>query len=162
VNPNNHNQLIVDEEAAEVVKRIYSLSLAGYSAKKIAQNLSEAQILTPGAYKLKNGDTRFTRHVSKHGETKWGRETVQLILKDRVYMGDMENHKSEKVSNKLKKYVNVPKINALWLKTHTRPSSAVRTGTRFNSLSAPGISRLITISKTCSGERFIALIADAS
>lgn len=109
VNPDNRNQLIVDEEAAEVVKHIYSLSLAGTSAKKIAQNLSEEQILTPGAYKLKNGDTRFARHVSKYGETKWGRETVQLILKDRVYMGDMENHKSEKVSYKLKKYVNVPK-----------------------------------------------------
>jgi DNA invertase Pin-like site-specific DNA recombinase len=109
VNPDNRNQLIVDEEAAEVVKQIYNLSLAGYSAKKIAQNLTETQILTPGAYKLKNGDTRFTRHVSKHSETKWGRETVQLILKDRVYMGDMENHKSEKVSYKLKKYVNVPK-----------------------------------------------------
>ncbi len=108
VNPDNRNQLIVDEEAAEVVKRIYSLSLASYSAKKIAQNLTEAQILTPGAYKLKNGDTRFTRHVSEYGESKWGWATVQIILKDRVYMGDMENHKSEKVSYKLKKYVNVP------------------------------------------------------
>jgi DNA invertase Pin-like site-specific DNA recombinase len=109
VNPDNRNQLIVDENAAEVVKRIYSLSLAGYSAKKIAQNLSEAQILTPGAYKLKNGDTRFTRQANESGGTKWAWETIQIILKDRVYMGDMENHKSEKVSYKLKKYVNVPK-----------------------------------------------------
>lgn len=108
VNPDNRNQLIVDDEAAEVVKRIYSLSLAGYSAKKIAQNLTEAQILTPGAYKLKNGDTRFTRQAAESGGTKWAWETVQIILKDRVYMGDMENHKSEKVSYKLKKYVNIP------------------------------------------------------
>lgn len=109
VNPGNRNQLIIDEDAAEVVRRIYSLSLAGYSAREIALNLSEAQILTPGAYKFKNGDTRFERHVHQQAEAKWGRAIVQLILKDRVYMGDMENHKSEKVNYKLKKYVNVPK-----------------------------------------------------
>jgi len=109
VNPDNRNQLIVDEEAAEVVKRIYTLSLAGYSAKKIAQNLTEAQILTPGAYKLKNGDTRFTRQAADSGGVKWAWETLQIILKDRVYMGDMENHKSEKVSYKLKKYVTIPR-----------------------------------------------------
>lgn len=108
VNPDNRNQLIVDDEAAEVVRRIYSLSLAGYSAKRIVQNLSEAQILTPGAYKLKNGDTRFTRQANESGGTKWAWETLQIILKDRVYMGDMENHKNEKVSYKLKKYVNIP------------------------------------------------------
>lgn len=107
VNPVNRNQLIVDEEAAEVVKHIYR-SLAGCSAKKIAQSLTEAQILAPGAYKLKNGDTRFARQASESGGTKWAWETVQIILKDRVYMGDMENHKSEKVSYRLKKYVNVP------------------------------------------------------
>lgn len=84
VNPGNRNQFIVDEEAAEIVKRIYSLSLAGYSAKKIAHNLTEAQILTPGAYKLKNGDTRFIRQAGENGGTKWAWETVQSILKDRV------------------------------------------------------------------------------
>ena len=40
--------------------------------------------------------------------TKWAWETVQIILKNRVYMGDMENHKSEKFSYKLKKYVIIP------------------------------------------------------
>jgi len=109
VNPDNRNQLIVDEEAAEVVQRIYGLSLAGYGAKKIALNLTEAQILTPGAYKFKNGDTRFARQTRESGGTKWAWETIQIILKDRVYIGDMENHKSEKVSYKLKKHVYVPK-----------------------------------------------------
>ena len=108
VNLENKNQLIVDDEVADVIKWIYNLSLAGYSAKKIAFTLTEAQIITPGAYKLKNGDTRFTRQVNVSGGLRWSWETIQTILKDRVYMGDMENHKSEKVSYKLKKYVTIP------------------------------------------------------
>lgn len=108
VNPEKHSQLIADEDAAEVVKRIFNLSLTGYSAKRIAVILNESQILSPGAYKLKNGDTRFARYVEANGG-KWSYTTVQAILKNRVYMGDMENHKSEKISYKIKKYVSVPK-----------------------------------------------------
>lgn len=64
-------------------------------------------MLTPGAYKYRQGDTRFSRYVER-SETKWCYETVQVILKDRVYMGDMENHKAEVANYKTKERVPVP------------------------------------------------------
>ena len=62
-NTENRHQLVVDEEAAEVVKHIFSLSLSGLSAKEIAKMLTQENVLTPGAYKYRQGDTRFSRYV---------------------------------------------------------------------------------------------------
>lgn len=107
-NTENRHQLVVDEEAAEVVKHIFSLSLSGLSAKEIAKTLTKDGILTPGAYKYRQGDTRFSRYVER-SETRWCYETVQAILKDRVYVGDMENHKAEVANYKTKERVTVPK-----------------------------------------------------
>ena len=53
LNPQNRNQLVADKAAAEVVKRIFHLSLAGHSAKEIAKTLTQENILTPGAYKYR-------------------------------------------------------------------------------------------------------------
>ena len=108
VNPANHSQLVVDEEAAEVVKHIFTLSLSGHSAKEIAKTLTQDGIITPGAYKYRQGDTRFARYVERD-ESKWCYETIQAILKDRVYVGDMENHKAEVANYKTKERVTVPK-----------------------------------------------------
>lgn len=108
VNPADHNQLVVDEAVKEVVVRIFDLSLSGYSAKEIAKTLTWEDVLTPGAYKYRQGDTRFARYVER-SETKWCYETIQAILKDRVYVGDMENHKAEVANYKTKERVTVPK-----------------------------------------------------
>lgn len=107
-NTENRHQLVVDEEAAEVVKHIFSLSLSGLSAKEIAKTLTQENVLTPGAHKYRQGDTRFSRYVER-SETKWCYETVQAILKDRVYAGDMENHKAEVANYKTKERIAVPK-----------------------------------------------------
>lgn len=108
VNPENRNQLVVDDEVSPVVQRIFALSLTGQSAKRIAEILTKEKILTPGSYKFKNGDTRFARHVAE-SETNWCFETIQAILHDRVYAGDMENHKYEVRNYKTKKCTPVPK-----------------------------------------------------
>lgn len=53
------------------------------------------------------GDTRFARYL-KDGKSRWCYETVQTILKDRVYIGDMVNHKAEVANYKTKQRVMLP------------------------------------------------------
>lgn len=72
--PENRNLLIVDEPAAEIVRRIFALSLLGYSAKKIAEILTVEGVITPGVYKYQQGDTRFARYL-KGGKNRWCYET---------------------------------------------------------------------------------------
>jgi DNA invertase Pin-like site-specific DNA recombinase len=109
VNPENKHQLIVDDEPAEVVKEMFGLALAGNSTMRITKILTERKVMTPSAYKLKNGDTKFTRQVERNGAYKWCNVSVQKILRDMVYMGDMENHKYEYPNYKTEQRVRVPK-----------------------------------------------------
>jgi len=110
-NPDNRNQLIVDEGAVAVVRRIFSLALSGYGAVKIAKALKAERIINPSAYKAKNGDTRFSRYNDNQNPDKvyeWCYATIQIILQDRVYTGDMVNHKVEVSNYKTKQRVPVP------------------------------------------------------
>lgn len=105
--PNNRNKLIIDEPAATIVKKIYSLALSGYSPLKIAKQLSSEGIITPGVYKYQQGDKRFARYLNKD-KKRWCHETIHKILKDRVYIGDMVNHKAEITNYKTKQRVLLP------------------------------------------------------
>ncbi|MFT9078654.1 recombinase family protein [Ethanoligenens sp.] len=112
VNPINRNQLIVDDEPAAVVKDMFRLALAGNSTILITKILTERKVLVPALYKAQNGDTRFERYNNgKDGDDifRWCNVTVQQILKNRVYTGDMENHKFEVANYKTKERVKVPK-----------------------------------------------------
>lgn len=109
VDPANKNRLAIDDEPARVVREMFRLALAGNSTVQITKILTERKIPTPSAYKVCNGDTRFTRQLETNGEFTWCNGTVQTILRDRVYAGDMENHKYEVVNYKTKEYRAVPK-----------------------------------------------------
>ena len=110
VDPTNRNRLIVDEEAAAVVKEIFRLSLAGNSLSQISRILTARQIVTPGVYKAQNGDTRFSRYQQgKDSLFGWCYQTVRAILRDQVYTGDMVNHKVEVINYKTKERARVPK-----------------------------------------------------
>ena len=56
--PNNPKRWIVDDEAAQVVRRIYNMTLEGYGTEQIATQLERDEILTPRAYWLKKGIKR--------------------------------------------------------------------------------------------------------
>jgi len=101
--------LAVDEEAAEVVREMFRLAVAGHSTIQIKKILTERKIPTPSAHKVRNGDTRFIRQLESNGESNWCNPTIHAILRDRVYVGDMENRKTETLNYKTKERVNVPK-----------------------------------------------------
>ena len=65
--PDNRNQLIIDEDAANIVRMIFDLAEQGNSYSSISRKLTNLGIITPAEYKVKNGDTRFIRHLHKKG-----------------------------------------------------------------------------------------------
>ncbi|MDR1094083.1 MAG: recombinase family protein [Clostridiales bacterium] len=110
--PQNRSKLIIDEEAAEVVREIFKLALEGRGIRQIRAVLAKKRILVPSAYKCLNGGTRFDRFLKGQGEDYkylWRIPTIHNILADRVYAGDLESHKTEVASYKTKKRVPVSK-----------------------------------------------------
>ena len=89
------DQWIVDKEAAEVVKRIYQMTIDGLGPYQIAKKLSEEQVLIPSAYLAQHGEG-----VNKNKTFKdiygWGSSTVVEILKKREYLGHTVNFKTHK------------------------------------------------------------------
>ena len=95
--PLNKNHLIIDKEVSENIIMIFSLYIKGYSLNKIAKKLTEKNIKTPSAYK---GLARSSK--------KWSDVMIKKILTNPVYIGDTIQHKTEKLSYKLTKRINVP------------------------------------------------------
>ena len=100
--PNNPKRWIVDDEAAQVVRRIYSMTLEGYGTEQIAARLEKDEILTPRAYWLKKGIKRPGKGKQQPA-TKWNSSTVTKILSLQEYCGDILNFKTYSKSYKNKK-----------------------------------------------------------
>ena len=100
--PNNPKRWIVDGEAAQVVRRIYSMTLEGYGTEQIAAQLEKDEILTPRAYWLKKGIKRPGKGKQQPA-TKWNSSTVTKILSLQEYCGDILNFKTYSKSYKNKK-----------------------------------------------------------
>jgi len=111
--PNNHNKLIIDGEAAETVREIFRLALEGKGQTVIARMITAKCVLIPSAYKtsqgLKGFSNRCHRPQTADYEYDWSYNTVLTILRNRVYCGDIVNRKSEVTNYKTGKTVAVPK-----------------------------------------------------
>mgnify|MGYP000044800770 FL=1 len=100
--PDNPKRWIVDDEAAQVVRRIYSMTLEGCGTEQIAAQLEKDEILTPRAYWLKKGIKRPGKGKQQPA-TKWNSSTVTKILSLQEYCGDILNFKTYSKSYKNKK-----------------------------------------------------------
>ena len=107
-NPNDITKLIVDEEPAEVVKYIFNEYANGNGLAYIAHRLNERKIDCPSIYKQRN-----SKYYCKATANLWGHNTIKKILTNRVYTGDLIQHKGEMVSYKVKKYRLLPKSEYL-------------------------------------------------
>lgn len=101
--PNDKEKWLIDETAAEVVRKIYSLCLAGYGAMQIARWLENEQTLVPAAYFESIG----RKHAQKVPQNPYGWEqaTIGYILENRQYTGCAVNFKSTTISYKVHKRV---------------------------------------------------------
>lgn len=106
--PNAKGKLIIDPEAAEVVRRIFSMALNGIGAHKIARILNDEGIPSPTAYKQSNG---IHYHVAMKNPnfSLWSSPTIYQMLHNQTYAGDLVQGRHKKVSYKTEKTVWLPK-----------------------------------------------------
>ncbi|MBR5270176.1 MAG: recombinase family protein, partial [Anaerotignum sp.] len=95
--PADRHHLIIDDETAEVVRKIYTLYLSGLSCKMIAEQLTQGSVLTPSQMKKRRGED-----LGRKDCTRWSAGTVRRILRNQVYLGHMVQGKEEKISFKEK------------------------------------------------------------
>ena len=100
--PENPRRWIVDEEAAQVVRRIYRMTLEGVGTEQIAAKLEEDGILTPRAYWHSKGINRPGK-VKDLPPTHWNSSSVIKMLSVQEYCGDILNFKTYSKSYKNKK-----------------------------------------------------------
>ena len=108
--PDNPKHWIVDDEAAQVVKRIYGMTLDGMGTEQIAAQLEREEILTPRAYWLKKGVKRPGKG-KQQPPTKWNSSTITKILSLQEYCGDILNFKTCSKSYKNKKRIENDREN---------------------------------------------------
>ena len=100
--PENPKRWIVDEEAAQIVRRIYRMTLEGVGTEQIAAKLEEDGILTPRAYWHSKGINRPGK-VKDLPPTHWNSSSVIKMLSVQEYCGDILNFKTYSKSYKNKK-----------------------------------------------------------
>ena len=105
--PADRHKLVVDEEAAEIVKRIFQYSADGISTYAIAALLNKEGVLSPYEYKKQKGTTLNSTILSE--KALWNGSKIKVIIRDERYLGKMVSHRTERVRVGSKKSVPVPK-----------------------------------------------------
>ncbi len=104
--PEDHHKLIIDEEAAVVVRMIFDKFISGMSIIGIAKELNEMGIPNPSAYKRMKGYKYHHPNLSK-ADGLWPDSSVRRILQNEMYIGNMVQGKNRNISYKIKKSINV-------------------------------------------------------
>ena len=94
--PQNHGRLIIDEEAAQTVRHIFDMAVAGYGLTRITRELNEHGVPSPAVYSHKKDSCL------------WDRTYVRRLLKNVVYTGVLAQGRTTKVNYKSKMHVKVP------------------------------------------------------
>ncbi|NLB81208.1 MAG: recombinase family protein [Clostridiaceae bacterium] len=112
--PNDKHKLIVDEEAATVVREIFELAIQGHGYNKIARILRDRKILNPSAYTNQTMPCHYKSEYWRDSPHDWHVTSLKVILENEVYLGHMVQSKRRKVSHKSDKIVKNPKEQ--WIK----------------------------------------------
>ncbi len=109
--PENKGHLLIDEEAAKVVKEVFSLFSDGVGKTAIARILNEKNIPNPTEYKRLQG-LNYKQAKNKNG-TLWKYFSISDMLKNQIYIGNLVQGKYGSESYKTKK--NIPKPKNEWI-----------------------------------------------
>lgn len=96
----NPGKLIIDEFASKIVKRIFALTLKGKTAKQIADLFNKEKVITPAEYLKIRGLENRTNKI-------WTRGMISRILINPVYTGKCLRGKTQSISYKSKKRINI-------------------------------------------------------
>ena len=101
--PVDKNKLVIDDYAADVVRRIFSLYIQGYGKQRIAKLLNSEGILCPAEYKKVNGEN-YKNCNRLESTTYWSYSTINSILHREMYVGNMvQGTKHQRMRSKQKK-----------------------------------------------------------
>lgn len=155
--PTDGHKFLIDEAAANVVKRIYDLYIQGYSIKRICHKLEDDGIPNPTVYKKQQGLT-YENAKSKEFSEKynfWSATTVTRILCNETYIGKLIQGTCEKISYKDKKVVAVPKEKWIVIDNHHEP---IIESDLFHKVEALRTRRRV-VSKNQTGEKKVHIFA---
>ncbi len=106
--PENKNALIIDEDAAQVVRDVFHWFISeGMSKAGIAKRLNEYGILNPAAYKRSKG-LRYENPHCKYNDGLWSPTTITRMLQNPLYIGVMRQGRQRVISYKVHKRTAVP------------------------------------------------------
>ena len=107
MHPTEKNKIIVDEEVAPVVRRIFAMALDGMSCRKIAATLNEEHVPTPATYCGWN--------MGRKGPYAglWSSERISEMLQNETYIGNMVQGRQVKISYKSKKCLHQERENCV-------------------------------------------------
>lgn len=115
--PLNYHRLIVDEDAAEIVRMIFKEFVRMPNFSRLAQKLTDEGIPCPMAYKRKNGSNLKNNCALQH--IAWNASSVKRILTSEVYLGNLTQQICGVISYKNHKIVKRPKDDWITVKgTH--------------------------------------------
>ena len=123
--PNNPKHWVIDEEAAQVVRRIFDMTLEGFGTEQIATQFEKEGILTPQAYWIQKGIDRPGRSKIRPA-TKWNGSTITHLLYQQEYCGDVLNFKTYSKSYKNKKRIHNDPEN--WVVFQNVPEPIIERG----------------------------------
>ena len=105
MHPTEKNEIVIDEEVAPVVRRIFAMALDGMSCRKIAATLNEEGIPTPATYCGWN--------MGRKGPYAglWSSERISEMLQNETYLGNMVQGRTVKISYKSKKCLKQDREN---------------------------------------------------
>jgi DNA invertase Pin-like site-specific DNA recombinase len=141
---NNHNQLVIDDYPAAVVRDIFSMRLEGVSAAKIAEILNNRGILSPMEYKRDRGLPHPKKGFADKADSKWSATTIIRVLKDETYAGTLIQGRRGTLNYKVKDLIDLPESE--WARTenaheaiiHPRDFDLTRRVMKLDTRTAPG------------------------
>lgn len=94
----NNCKFEIDEYSSQIVKKIFKMRLQGKSIAMIARKLSEDKVEPPSIYNRKRIEKTYTTYL-------WGFSTINQILQNQIYIGNLIQRKFDKLNYKSKKKV---------------------------------------------------------
>lgn len=150
IDPNDKHHLVVDEETAPVVRRIFDMYVSGEGYRSIVQKLNDDGIVSPAEYKRQKGSKYVNGNAdSSNAKGLWTQSTIASILRNEMYTGVLVQGKSHHISYKNKKrkkveqedWIRIPDTHEAivntdtWSRTQERLNSHARVGKRSQELS---------------------------
>lgn len=117
---NDTKEIVPDEEAAAIVKRIFSLCASGKGPNQIARILTSEKVLTPANYYYrKTGKSHFGLDTTR--PYSWSGSSVTAILDNKVYLGHMAGLRTTSLSYKNKKLIRKPESEQVLVENTHEP-----------------------------------------